>query len=273
MTRSPCCARSATASRTCRARWWWPRPTRTPGACRRRRSRRSCCRAWRARRAPGSACSTRRSRTAAACWSGSRPTRSRCWWPTPMPRAFSWRWPAPCARRICRWYATPEPTSPVCARPPAAMAGARHRSRRRASVPWSRRAPLCRRARLAEPGDVEPVGDLARAAVARGGGNGVAPGVGGVGGPLQEVVEDVCGGLGLDQATQAEADVPALVALDAIHPLAHPGQGAVGQIVEQRVLPGIEDDSLEQHVVEADAFAQPRAPRGELCGHRRQPLL
>ena len=50
-----------------RARWWWRRPTRTPGAWRTRRSRPSCCRAWRTRRASRSACSTRPSRTAAGC--------------------------------------------------------------------------------------------------------------------------------------------------------------------------------------------------------------
>ena len=92
-------------------------------------------------------------------------------------------------------------------------------------------------------------------------------------GMLQQVFEHLRRGLGLDQAAQAEADVPALVALDPRDALAHPGQGAVVQVVEQRVLPGVEDDSLEQHVVEADALAEPGATRGELRGHRRQPLL
>ena len=80
-------------------------------------------------------------------------------------------------------------------------------------------------------------------------------------------------GLGLDQAAQAEADVPAFVALDPRDALAHAGQGAVVEVVEQRVLPGVEDDPLEQHVVEADALAESGAARGELRGHRRQPLL
>ena len=94
-------------------------------------------------------------------------------------------------------------------------------------------------------------------------------------------------GLGLDQAAQAEADVPALVALDALDPLTHARQGAVGQIVEQRVLPGVEDDPLEQHVVEADALARarcgpprarrpspaaaPRRARGRRAGRGRGP--
>jgi hypothetical protein len=80
-------------------------------------------------------------------------------------------------------------------------------------------------------------------------------------------------GLGLDQAAQAEADVPALVALDPLRTLAHPGQCAVGQVLEQRVRPGVEHDALEQHVVEADALAQPRFTRRELRGHRGQLLL
>ena len=90
----------------------------------------------------------------------------------------------------------------------------------------------------------------------------------------QEVVEELAAaGSRLDQAAQAEADVPALVALDALDALAHPRQGAVGEVVEQRVLPGVEDDPLEQHVVEADALGAARCARGELGGHRRQPLL
>ena len=46
-------------------RSWWPAPTRMRGAWPMRRSRPSCCRASRSRRASRSACSTRRSRTAA----------------------------------------------------------------------------------------------------------------------------------------------------------------------------------------------------------------
>src|SRR3954449_2243860 len=78
------------------------------------------------------------------------------------------------------------------------------------------------RLRFAQPGGVEPVGDLVRAALARGDGHGVAPDRGGLRGPLEEVVEDVRGGPGLDQAAQAEADMPALVALDALNALSHP---------------------------------------------------
>ena len=57
------------------------------------------------------------------------------------------------------------------------------------------------------------------------------------------------------------------------HALVHPGQRAIGQVVEKRVLPCVEDDPLEQHVVEADALAQSLAARGDLGGHRGQPLL
>ena len=62
--------------------------------------------------------------------------------------------------------------------------------RRRASAPCSRRARLRRRACLDEPGDVEPVGDLARA-LAHGRGDGVAPDRGGLLGPRQQVVEEL----------------------------------------------------------------------------------
>ena len=67
--------------------------------------------------------------------------------------------------------------------------------------------------------------------------------------------------------------MPALVELDALHALAHAGQGAVGQVLAQRVMRGVEDDPLEHHVVEGDALAQPGAARRELRGHGRQPLL
>ena len=191
-----------------------------------------------------------------------------------MPRVCRWRWPAPCARRTCRWSAPPAPTSPVSARPPAATAGARGRSTRRASVPCvAACASTPPRGVSMSPATWSRWATLRALLLARGGGDGVAPGRGGLLGPLQQVVEDLRGGLGLDQAAQAEADVPALVALDALDALAHPGQGAVGQVVEQRVLPGVEDDPLEQHVVEADALGEPGAARRELGGHRRQPLL
>jgi hypothetical protein len=93
------------------------------------------------------------------------------------------------------------------------------------------------------------MGTHARDALARAGWDGVAPGRGGVLGPRQQVVEEFSGGLDLDQAAQAEADVPALVELDPPGALAHPGKGAVGQVVEQRALPGVEDDPLEHQVV------------------------
>ena len=89
----------------------------------------------------------------------------------------------------------------------------------------------------------------------------IAPGRGGLVGARQQLVEGIPGGLGLDQAAQAEADVPALVELDALDALAHPRQGAVGQVDAQRVMRGVEDDPLEHHVVEGDALAQPRAAR------------
>ena len=54
--------------------------------------------------------------------------------------------------------------------------------------------------------------------------------------------------------------MPALVALDALDALPAPGQRAVGEIVEQGLLPGVEDDTLEQHVVEAHALGQPDPP-------------
>ena len=120
---------------------------------------------------------------------------------------------------------------------------------------------------------MEPVGDLLRAFSPHGRRDGVAPDFGGLLGPRQQVLEQLSGGLRLDQAAQAEADVPALVELDAPHALVYPGQRAIGQVVEKRVLPGVEDDPLEQHVVEADALAQSLATRGDLGGHRGQPLL
>ena len=99
-----------------------------------------------------------------------------------------------------------------------------------------------------------------RALFAHGVGDGVAP-ASAASSARSRSRRDLRGGPRLDQAAQAEADVPALVALDALHALAHAGQRAVGQVVEQRVLPGVEDDPLEQHVVEADALAEPgRAP-------------
>ena len=67
--------------------------------------------------------------------------------------------------------------------------------------------------------------------------------------------------------------MPALVELDAPHGLAHPGQDAVVQVVEQRILSGLEDDPLEHHVVEAYALAQSPAARRELGGQRGEALL
>ena len=70
----------------------------------------------------------------------------------------------------------------------------------------------------------------------------------------------------LDQAAQAEADVPALVELDALYALAHPGQGAVVQVVEQRALPGVEDHPLEHHVVTAAARGRQPGPSADALG-------
>ena len=52
-----------------------------------------------------------------------------------------------------------------------------------------------------------------------------------------------------------------------------PGSAPSARSSSSASLPGVEDDSLEQHVVEADALAQPGATRRELRGHRGQPLL
>ena len=190
-------------------------------------------------------------------WLVARRARRR-WWPRRTPRACRWRWPAPCAPRTCRWCAPPAPTSPASARPPAATARARDRSTRRASAPCAAAPATPLRAASMSPATWSRWATL-RALCSRVAAGTASPQtVGGLLGPLQQVVEDLRGGLGLDQAAQAEADVPALVALDALDPLAHAGQGAVGQVVEQRVLPGVEDDPLEQHVVEADALARAR---------------
>ena len=54
-------------------------------------------------------------------------------------------------------------------------------------------------------------------------GDGVAPDFGRLLGPRQEVLEELWRGLRLDQAAQAEADVPALVELDAPMPSRTPG--------------------------------------------------
>ena len=98
------------------------------------------------------------------------------------------------------------------------------------------------------------MGAQARAALACGGGDGVAPDGGGPLGAHHQRIWEVLRGLRLDEAAQSEAHVPALVALDTLDALTHPGQGAVGQVVEERRLAGVEDDALEQHVVQADAL-------------------
>src|SRR4051794_32097513 len=122
----------------------------------------------------------------------------------PTPRVCRWRWAAPCARRICRWAAPPRAVSPAAARPPAAGASAWRPSMARACVPWWRPA-LRRRGALDESDDVKPAGNLVRALLACRDGGGIAPHRGGLLGPVHEVVEDIRGGLGLDQAAQAEA--------------------------------------------------------------------
>ena len=122
--------------------------------------------------------------------------------------------------RTCRSWARPAPTSSASARPHARVGGAPARSTRRGSVPCGLRTRL-RRARLGEPGDVQPVCARACAALADGGGDGVTPGRGGRRAARDQVIDALLRGLGLDQAAQAEADVPALVALDrAPHPRA-----------------------------------------------------
>ena len=67
--------------------------------------------------------------------------------------------------------------------------------------------------------------------------------------------------------------MPALILLDALDALANARQDTVGQIVEQRPLPGREDGSLEDHVVEGDAVENLGASRRQLLGERRQPRL
>ena len=130
--------------------------------------------------------------------------------------------------------APPAPTSPASARPRARAGCARGRSTPREFAPCAPRAAL-RRARLGEAGDVQPVCARACAVLAYGGGDGVTPGRGAGHAARDQVIDALLRGQGLDQAAQAEADVPALVALDALQSLAHSGQRAVGQVVEQRV--------------------------------------
>src|SRR5450755_2473742 len=118
------------------------------------------------------------------------------------------------------------------------------------------RAQLRHRGRVDEPGDVQPPGTQARDVLARFGRDGVPPRLGGLLGPRRQVVEELLGGLDVDQIAHAEADVPPLVALDALHALAHPGQHTVLQVLEQRALPGGEHVPLEDHVVQGDALIQ-----------------
>ena len=127
--------------------------------------------------------------------------------------------------------------------------------------------------RLDEPDGHEPMVTRVRDVLASFLREGIAPGRGGLVGAREQIVEELAGGLGLDQAAQAEADVPALVELDALDAVAHPRQGAVGQVGAQHVMRGVEDDSLEHHVVERDALAQPDATGGQLGCHGGQPLF
>src|SRR5687767_2647770 len=86
-------------------------------------------------------------------------------------------------------------------------------TRRSASGADTRQVPLQRWGRIGELGDAQPVGDLVRAPLPRGAGHGVAPDLSSLVGAREQVVEELGRRAGLDQAAQAEPDVPALVAL------------------------------------------------------------
>ena len=95
----------------------------------------------------------------------------------------------------------------------------------------------------------------------------VAPGLGRLLGPGHDALDEVRRRLAVDQAAQAEADVPALVELDVVDALAHARQGAVVQVLEQRALPGGEHHALEGHVVERHPVVQAGAALRHLRGH------
>src|ERR1700733_15963382 len=126
--------------------------------------------------------------------------------------------------------------------------------------------------RVAQACDGEPAADQSNRVVAHLHLHRVAPGRGGRGGAVEHAVEDLRA-LGLRETAHAEADMPALILLDALDALANAWQDTVGQIVEQRPLPGREDGSFEDHVVEGDAVENLGASRRQLLGERRQPRL
>src|SRR5947209_3106687 len=90
---------------------------------------------------------------------------------------------------------------------------------------------LGRRGRPGEPCDRQPPDTPTHDVLARGDRDEVAPYRGGVVCSGQQFAYELRGGVGVDQAAQAEADVPALVEVDAPHALPYPGQRAVFQIV------------------------------------------
>src|SRR4051794_19709197 len=92
-------------------------------------------------------------------------------------------------------------------------------------------------------------------------------------GPFHDRVDQVARRLAVDQAAQAEADVPALVELDVVHALAHARHGAVVEVLEQGALAGGQHHALERHVVQRHPVAQVGAALLHRGGHRRQLLL
>ena len=122
-----------------RARWWWPPPTRTPGAWR--------CAAGAGAAAAGRARGGRRRLPARHGGQGRprapglarRPTRSRHWWPRPMPWVCRWRWRRP-ARRGPAGGPRRRRRHRRRALGRCRDGGAPGPSRRRASVPCARRA-------------------------------------------------------------------------------------------------------------------------------------
>ena len=215
-----------------RARWWWRAPTRTPGAWRTRRSRRSCCRASRAR--PAS--------TVCLLDTAVKDGRGLLDWLSPDALTALVDEAHALGLEVALAGALRAEDLPVVRATGADIAGVRSAAcgdgRRSGPLDAARvralraacAATRLRRARLGEPGDVQPVCARACAALADGGGDGVTPGRGGRPGARDQVIDALLRGLGLDQAAQAEADVPALVALDALRTLAHSGQRAVGQV-------------------------------------------
>ena len=126
-----------------RARWSWPRAYADAAARAARAARaRSCCRAWRLRPGVGVCLLDTAVKDGRGLLRMARArTRSRRWWPRLTPRAWRWRWPAPCAPRTCRWCATAG-ADIAGVRSAACVDGRalRPARRRRVSAPCSRRA-------------------------------------------------------------------------------------------------------------------------------------